>query len=108
MMVETLNLDSIQKNQIDSIYGVHHQELNRVEHEMDSLERSEISEEGLNLRISVLNQEKRDIREFRELDVLNTMTKEQQAIYAEKIKPEKPKVLHFGLHDRANCKVCLK
>jgi hypothetical protein len=103
-----LALDSIQRPQVDSLFWNSHMELNVVSHEVDSLERSTISEEELNLRIAVLNQKKKDIREYRELDLLDILTLEQQTLYTEKIKPAKPQVLHFGIHDRAKCNVCIK
>lgn len=103
-----LALDSVQRTAVDDLFLKAHREINLVEHEVDSLERSSMSEDELNLRVAVLNQEKKDIREYRELDLLNLLTVEQQVIYNEKIKPAKPQVLHFGIHDRAKCNVCIK
>jgi len=60
----------------------------------------------LQTKVSALNQKKKDIRDMRELDVRLQLNPAQLKIYDEKIKPVKPQVLHFGLHNRADCKVC--
>ena len=102
-----LALDSVQQIAVSTLFWNSHLEMNVVTHEVDSLERADISEETLNLKIAVLNQKKKDVREYRELYLMDILTKEQQAIYSEEIKPTKPQVLHFGIHDRAMCNVCI-
>ena len=43
-----------------------------------------------------------------ELDLQLLLNEEQKKIYAEKIKPAKPDISHFGvMHDRAKCVVCI-
>ena len=103
-----LALDSVQQKAVDTLFWNSHLDMNVVAHEVDSLERADISEEILNLKIAVLNQKKKDIREFRELGLMDVLTREQQTIYSKRIKPSKPQVLHFGIHDRAKCNVCIK
>ena len=103
-----LALDSVQQKAVDTLFWNSNLDMNVVAHEVDSLERADISEEILNLKIAVLNQKKKDIREFRELGLMDVLTREQQTIYSKRIKPSKPQVLHFGIHDRAKCNVCIK
>ncbi|NNE54797.1 MAG: hypothetical protein HKN32_02160 [Flavobacteriales bacterium] len=103
-----LQLTEGQRLTVDSIYVCNQKELSILQHEIDSLERSEITEKELNLKIAVLNQKKKDVREFREMELLDVFTVEQQTVYREKIKPAKPQVLHFGIHNRADCNVCTK
>jgi len=103
-----LALDSVQQKAVDTLFWNSHLDMNVVAHEVDSLERADISEEILNLKIAVLNQKKKDIREYRELGLMDVLTREQQTIYSKRIKPSKPQVLHFGIHDRAKCNVCIK
>jgi len=47
------------------------------------------------------------IREERDLNLELALTSEQKEIYLTQIKIAKPQVLHFGVHDRMNCAVCV-
>ena len=53
-------------------------------------------------QLKVLNQQIKDVREMRDLDIVKSLNAEQLQIYNEKIKPAKPQILHFGLHNRAD------
>lgn len=67
----------------------------------------EIEDEELLLtQLKVIGQQIKDVREIRDLEIQAQLNEEQLKIYEEKIKPKKPQVLHFGLHNRADCKVC--
>lgn len=94
---------------LDSLFIGYARELNAIDARIDSAEANpEISEDQLLVRINVLNQEKKDLKEVRELDIKSVLQPEQVAIYDEKVAPQKPKVLHFGIHNRADCNVCTK
>jgi hypothetical protein len=47
------------------------------------------------------------LREERDLNIELAFTPEQKEIYLTQIKIAKPQVLHFGVHDRMNCPVCV-
>lgn len=105
---DTLQLSDVQATQLEKVYLDCQFELDKLQNEVDSLERHEESESLLNLKVNVLNQKKKDTKEQRELDTRGILTVEQKLVYEAKIKPQKPKVLHFGIHDRAKCNVCIK
>ncbi|MFT4679646.1 MAG: hypothetical protein ACI84C_001261 [Flavobacteriales bacterium] len=105
---DTLQLSAEQVIELDKVYLFCKGELDKLQNEVDSLERYEESESLLNLKVNVLNQKKKDAKEQRELDTRGVLTVEQKLVYETKIKPQKPKVLHFGIHDRAKCNVCIK
>jgi len=47
------------------------------------------------------------LRDERDLNIELVLTPEQKEIYLNQIKIAKPQVLHFGVHDRMNCPVCV-
>ncbi|MEZ4800657.1 MAG: hypothetical protein R2809_12965 [Flavobacteriales bacterium] len=96
-----------QKSLIDTIFITSCQEVYKVDAQMKAVQTSDLSEDEINLQILNLNQKKKDMRESRDLAIQYILTSEQKVIYSEKIKPNKPSVLHFGMnHDRASCGVC--
>lgn len=104
-----IDLTSQQEIMIDSLFVVYASELNAIDVRIDSLESdANLSEDQLLVRITVLNQEKKDLKEVRELDIKAALQPEQVTLYDEKVAPKKPKVLHFGIHNRADCNVCDK
>lgn len=103
-----LNLSSEQYTAVEKIYTSKQKELDDCDKSIKEFEQTLDNEQELQMKVSSLNQKKKDIREMRELDVKLQLTTEQLKIYDEKIKPAKPQVLHFGIHDRANCKVCVQ
>jgi hypothetical protein len=106
---EAIELTEQQAVMLDSLFIGYARELNAIDARIDSAEANpEISEDQLLVRINVLNQEKKDLKEVRELDIKSVLQPEQVAIYDEKVAPQKPKVLHFGIHNRADCNVCTK
>lgn len=108
-MFELLNLQSVQEAVIDSLFASYGRQLEAVSMEIKAMERDpNLSEEEVVLRMSVLNQEKADIRAVRELDLLSVLLPEQRSLYEEQIQPKKPAVLHFGVHNRMDCNVCTK
>ncbi|MDG1766695.1 MAG: hypothetical protein P8H98_07870 [Flavobacteriales bacterium] len=106
-MKSELNLSTDQSNQVDSVFLVFNEEFEQLDQNLQSVQRdTSLTEEDLLLRMQVINQEKRDLKALRELELKNLLNKEQLVIYEEKIQPQKPQVLHFGIHNRADCNVC--
>ena len=103
-----LNLSEEKFSAIEKIYSDKQKELDACDKSIKEFEQTLDNEQELQMKVSSLNQKKKDIREMRELDVKLQLTPDQLKIYDEKIKPAKPQVLHFGIHDRANCKVCVQ
>jgi septal ring factor EnvC (AmiA/AmiB activator) len=103
-----LNLSAQQNTAVEKIYTDKQKELDACDKSIKEFEQTLDNEQELQMKVSSLNQKKKDIREMRELDLKLQLTPEQLKIYDEKIKPSKPQVLHFGIHDRANCKVCVQ
>ena len=104
----TLHFSDGQREATRKVYLTHQSELNQLQAELDSLEKFETNESMLQLKMNVINQQKKDVRDQRELEFLALLTEAQRATYEERIKPQKPQVLHFGIHDRAKCNVCNK
>jgi hypothetical protein len=107
-MNEELSLSSIQKTSIIEVYHKTMLELDSVQQVIKVIEKSAMPEEQVRLQVLVLNQEKKDIKEFRDLEVEQLLESEQLAKYKSDIKPDKPAVLHFGIHNRDDCRVCTK
>lgn len=108
-MVKELNLNAQQVSMIDTIFAQYGRQLSALDAEIQNIETSgAYPEDQVVVRVSVLQQEKKDLREVRELDLKMLLRPEQVAIYTEKIQPNKPQVLHFGIHNRADCNVCKK
>ena len=108
-MVRELSLTTLQQSLIDTVFMRYAEKLNDLDLRISDIETSgEFAEEDVVVRVSVLQQEKKDLRALRELDLKMLLQPEQVVIYDEKIQPNKPKVLHFGIHNRADCNVCVK
>ncbi|MBI1266686.1 MAG: hypothetical protein GC193_04545 [Cryomorphaceae bacterium] len=104
----TIELDVNQKQQIQDVFFKYAVLLSDIDKQISNTQKSDIPEEQIPLRVSAYNQDKKDLRELRELEIKGILNPSQRLVYEEKIQPEKPQVLHFGLHDRANCNVCVK
>lgn len=104
----TLELDSLQLQQIDSLFVSTAFEVNRIDSLIKEVERSDLPEDKVVLQVMVMQQEKKELKSLRDLDLKNILDPEQLTKYETEIQPKKPQVLHFGIHDRANCKVCTK
>lgn len=105
---QELNLSELQALEADSIYLTCWQAVQQLNNEIKVIERSEASEKEISMRVSIKAQERRDLKAERDAAVQRLLSKEQLAIYEEKIKPAKPQVMHFGIHNRADCKICLQ
>lgn len=101
-----LNLSLDQNIKMENIFFQHHLKIQALNKVIDSLEKSETSEEILNTRVSVLNKEKSDLIKYRDDLIKVELSESQRLLYDEKINIQKPKILHFGIHNRADCEVC--
>lgn len=106
-MKRLCSLSEVQEQQVDSIFTAFSEEFNVLDEELRLAQRdTTMSEEDLVLRMNVSSQEKKDLKALRELELKNLLGPEQLLIYEEQIQPQKPQVLHFGIHNRADCNVC--
>lgn len=102
-----LSTTSDQKVKVDSIYHAYASKIYIIDSEMKVVQTSSLGEEEINQKVTALNEDKKLLRQLRELDLTAILTEDQKKIFNEKIKPTKPAVLHFGMnHDRMNCGVC--
>ena len=103
-----LNLTEQQDLLIPSIY-MHYHGLIEDQKKIMSIvaEEPSVNEEerlkDLNMRSEFIKK----LRDERDLNIELVLTPEQKEIYLTQIKIAKPQVLHFGVHDRMNCPVCV-
>lgn len=107
-MKEKLSLNEKQNELIPRIFIHYHVLIQEQKEIMSTLaEETSINEEerlkDLNARSEFIKQ----LRDERDLNVELLLTAEQKEIYLTQIKIAKPQVLHFGVHDRMNCPVCV-
>lgn len=103
-----LVLTDFQFDTIQSIYLKSQHEISSLEKEMRIISRSDMADSLKTEKSSQLSLQRKKLREMLELDLQLLLTEDQKKIYAEKIKPAKPDISHFGvMHDRAKCVVCL-
>ena len=103
-----LNLSEQQDLLIPSIYMHYHGLIEDQKKIMNIVaEEPSVNEEerlkDLNMRSEFIKK----VRDERDLNVELSLTPEQKEIYITQIKIAKPQVLHFGVHDRMNCPVCV-
>ena len=103
-----LNLTEQQNLLIPSIYLYYHGLIEDQKKIMSILaEEPSVNEEerlkDLNMRSDAIKR----FRDERDLNIELALTPEQKEIYLTQIKIAKPQVLHFGVHDRMNCPVCV-
>ncbi len=103
-----LNLSEKQDLLIPSIYMHYHGLIEEQKKIMSIVaEQQSVNEEerlkDLNMRSEFIKK----LRDERDLNVELVLTPEQKEIYLTQIKIAKPQVLHFGVHDRMNCPVCV-
>jgi hypothetical protein len=105
---QQLNPDQQQMETITRLVSLCSAEVAALEAEKKKIQQESNDEEFLQTQLLVLNQQIKDSREFRDAGIEVLLRPEQLAVYKSKIKPDKPQVLHFGLHDKANCNICIK
>jgi hypothetical protein len=103
-----LRPDTVQMQEIRQLIRLCSSEVAALETEKKKIQRESNDEELLQTQLLVFNQKIKDARDFRDIGIESILRTEQLAVYKAKIKPDKPQVLHFGLHDKANCNICIK
>jgi hypothetical protein len=107
--IETkLQLDSAQILAIRGLYEQVQARVDSLDAEIQHLLTEEENEDRVTFIVPVLQQKKKDEKDLRELRLREILTASQRAIYDSEVKPAKPVVLHFGIHDRMDCNVCNK
>ena len=103
-----LNLSEQQQLLIPSIF-VHYHGLIEEQRKIMSIvaEQPSVNEEERLKDLNMRSEFVKKLREERDLNLELAFTPEQKEIHLTQIKIAKPQVLHFGVHDRMNCPVCV-
>jgi len=72
----------------------------------DSLESADISEAALLASMADVRRELAACRQQRKRDIRAALPEPLRTTYDDMAQPERPAVLHFGLHNRMECVVC--
>ena len=103
-----LNLTEQQDLLIPSIYMHYNGLIEDQKKIMSTLaEEPSVNEEERLKDLNARSEFIKKLRDERDLNVELALTPEQKEIYLAQIKIAKPQVLHFGVHDRMNCPVCV-
>jgi hypothetical protein len=103
-----LVLTNSQFDTIQTVYLKSQNEIVAIDKELRIISRSDMADSLKSEKSTHLSLKKKQVREMLELDLQLLLNEEQKKIYAEKIKPAKPDISHFGvMHDRAKCVVCI-
>lgn len=103
-----LSLTEQQDLLIPSIYLYYHGLIEEQKKIMSIVaEQPSVNEEERLKDLNARSEYVKRIREERDLNLELALTSEQKEIYLTQIKIAKPQVLHFGVHDRMNCPVCV-
>ena len=103
-----LNLSEQQDLLIPSIY-MHYHGLIEDQKKIMSIvaEEPSVNEEERLKDLNARSEFIKKLRDERDLNIELVLTPEQKEIYLNQIKIAKPQVLHFGVHDRMSCPVCV-
>lgn len=103
-----LNLSEQQDLLIPSIYVHYHGLIEDQKKIMSKVaEEPSVNEEERLKDLNARSEFIKKLRDERDLNIELALTPEQKEIYLTQIKIAKPQVLHFGVHDRMNCPVCI-
>jgi hypothetical protein len=103
-----LTLSDMQFDTIQTVYLKSQTEISAIDKELRIISRSDLIDSLKAEKSTQLTLKKKKVREMLELDLQLLLNEDQKKIYAEKIKPAKPDIPHFGvMHDRAKCVVCI-
>ena len=103
-----LTLTEAQFDTVQTVYLKSQNEISVIDKELRIISRSDLIDSLKAEKSTQLTLKKKRVREMLELDLLLLLNEDQKKIYAEKIKPAKPDISHFGvMHDRAKCVVCI-
>ena len=103
-----LSLTAEQDFLIPSIYLHYHELIEEQRKIMSTIAEQPSASEAERLKdLNARSEYVKKLRVERDLNVELALTPEQKEIYLTQIKIAKPQVLHFGVHDRMNCPVCV-
>ena len=103
-----LNLSEQQDLLIPSIYVHYHGLIEDQKKIMSTVaEEPSVNEEERLKDLNARSEFIKKLRDERDLNIELALAPEQKEIYLTQIKIAKPQVLHFGVHDRMNCPVCV-
>jgi Spy/CpxP family protein refolding chaperone len=101
-----LDLSQEQRSAIHAIYLTYQPELNELSEAIDELERTTDDEKTLFLKVAVMNEQKKELRKRRELELQDVLTDEQLAVYTDHFSTSQVRTASFGLHNSLVCKLC--
>jgi len=107
-LTSKLSLSEDQALHILALYEGVQVRLDSLDTEIAKLQQYGEDEASISRLVPILSQKKKDEREMRELKLKSLLAPSQLLVYEGQIKPTKPAVLHFGIHDRMYCNVCVK
>lgn len=103
-----LLLTDQQFDTVQTVYLKAQGDIVKIDKEIRTISRSDLADSLKVEKSNALSLKKKNLREMLELDLQLLFTEEQKKLYAEKIKPSKPDISHFGaMHDRSKCVVCV-
>ena len=77
-----------------------------IEKKIDEIEKSSNNEATILDNIIYYNGLKRDCVEYRNSSILLKLPIELRGTFVKLVAPNRPDVLHFGIHNRVDCTVC--
>jgi hypothetical protein len=80
--------------------------ISELKKELKLIERSDASEDDIYMQMLNNKQKQKDCLEHRNASINIKLHSDMRAIFSELTSPFRPAVLHFGIHNRADCNVC--
>jgi hypothetical protein len=80
--------------------------LHQIELKLKELANSTLPEDSIQVLMMNANARRKELRTGRDQELQWILTREQLIVFEQKLKAVKPKVLHFGMHNKADCEVC--
>lgn len=99
------------ESQAQTILSRYQENLEQLKRRQDKCENwpaNELLADGTDVTsaLTAILAERASLREQRDASLKWLLPQESWGNFADVLNPEKPKVLHFGIHDRMNCNVC--
>ena len=103
---EQLKLDTAQHMALHEIFLTCQLNVDELDKERSRIQRLDSSEVYISKQVQIIAGKRRESLSLREQEILAVLNTEQKETYKTKIKPDKPQVLHFGIHNRKDCDIC--
>ena len=101
-----LELSASQDSSINALFTASQHRVDSLDLAIRKIQQSD-DESFILEQLPILRQQKKDVRELRDLSIFDLLNPVQQNIFQQEIRPQKPAVLHFGIqHDRMSCTIC--